>query len=58
MPLSTLLVSVFLGWRLGSRVPDDEYSGLSAGQRLLLVFALRYLCPLGIVVILVVGLAG
>jgi NSS family neurotransmitter:Na+ symporter len=58
MPLSTLLVSVFLGWRLGARVPDEEYSGLSTGQRRLLVFALRYLCPVGIIVILVVGLAG
>ena len=58
MPLSTLLVSVFLGWRLGVLVPDAEYSGLSSRQRRLLVFALRYLCPVGILVILVVGLAG
>ncbi len=58
MPLSTLLVSVFLGWRLGERVPATEYSGLSAAQRRLLVFALRYLCPVGIIVVLVVGLAG
>lgn len=58
MPLSALLVSVFLGWRLGSRVPEEEYSGLSPVTRALLVFALRYLCPVGILLVLVTGLAG
>jgi len=58
MPLSTLFVSVFLGWRLAGQVPDEEYSGLGPRQRRLLVFALRYLCPFGIIVILAVGLAG
>lgn len=58
MPISALLVSVFLGWRLGTRVPEEEFSGLSAVTRRLLMFALRYLCPAGITVVLVMGLAG
>jgi NSS family neurotransmitter:Na+ symporter len=58
MPLSTLFVSVFLGWRLGGRVSDIDYGGLSPRQYRMLVFALRYLCPMGILVILSVGLAG
>lgn len=58
MPVSALLVSVFLGWRLGKRLPAEELSGLSRGQQRLLVFALRYLCPIGITVVLVVGLTG
>lgn len=58
MPLSALLVSVFLGWRLAGRVPDEEYVGLSAGARRLLLFSLRYLCPVGIAIVLVVGLLG
>jgi NSS family neurotransmitter:Na+ symporter len=58
MPLSALLVSVFLGWRLAGRVPDEEYVGLTPAMRRLLVFALRYLCPVGISIVLVVGLRG
>jgi SNF family Na+-dependent transporter len=58
MPMSALLVSVFVGWRLNHLIPGAELSGLSAGSRRLLLFALRYLCPLGIVAVLIVGFAG
>lgn len=58
MPVSALLVSVFVGWRLNERIPAGELSGLSARSRWLLVFALRYVCPLGIVIVLMVGLVG
>ena len=58
MPVSALLVSVFLGWRLGSRVPQAEFSGLTPATRRALMFALRYLCPAGITFVLVMGLAG
>ena len=57
MPASAILVSVFVGWRLGRLVPDDELSGLSPVSRRLLMFSLRYLCPLGIVVIVIMGLS-
>jgi len=58
MPLSTLFVSLFLGWRLGRIATSADYSGISARQYQMLLFALRYLCPIGILVILSVGLAG
>ncbi len=58
MPLSALLISVFFGWRLGQLVPEAELSGLSPAMRQLLMFSLRYLCPCGITVVLVMGLAG
>ena len=58
MPASAFLVSVFVGWRLGTRIPPEELSGLSPALRRLLLFALRYLCPVGIAVVLVVGLHG
>ncbi len=58
MPLSALLVSVMVGWRLGYRVPEAELSGLSPAMRRLLMFSLRYLCPCGIIVVMVMGLAG
>lgn len=56
MPLSALLVSVFVGWRLGAHIPEAELSGLTPTTRWLLMFALRYLCPLGITVVLIVGM--
>ncbi|HEY3784085.1 MAG TPA: sodium-dependent transporter [Steroidobacteraceae bacterium] len=55
MPVSALLVSVFVGWRMGRKVPGEELSGLSAGSRRVLLFALRYVCPVGITVVLIVG---
>lgn len=58
MPLSALLVSLFLGWRMHHAIPEGEFSGLSATSRRLLIFALRYVCPLGILVVLIVGFTG
>jgi NSS family neurotransmitter:Na+ symporter len=58
MPMSALLVSIFVGWRLNHLIPDEELSGLSARSRRLLLFALRYVCPLGIVVVVIVGFVG
>ncbi len=56
MPLSALLVSVFVGWRLWGRIPAAELSGLSPSAQRALMFALRYLCPIGITVVLIVGM--
>ena len=58
MPASAILVSVFIGWRLGKLVPPDELSGLSSWSRSLVMVSLRYLCPAGIVVVIVMGLSG
>jgi NSS family neurotransmitter:Na+ symporter len=58
MPMSALLVSLFAGWRMHNLIPDGELSGLSATSRRLLLFALRYVCPLGIVIIVIVGFVG
>ncbi|HET9390654.1 MAG TPA: sodium-dependent transporter [Steroidobacteraceae bacterium] len=55
MPISALLVSVFIGWRMGQRVPAEELSGLSAFARRISLIAMRYVCPVGIVVVLIVG---
>jgi NSS family neurotransmitter:Na+ symporter len=56
MPLSALLVSVFVGWRVAGRIPEAELSGLSIPARRILMFTLRYLCPIGICVVLILGL--
>jgi hypothetical protein len=43
-----------VGWHLGRRIPPAELSGLSFLEWLLLLFALRYLCPVGIALVLAV----
>jgi len=55
MPMSALLVSLFLGWRMNRLIPESELSGLSPATRRLLMFALRYVCPIGIVAVVIVG---
>ena len=55
MPLSALLVSLFIGWRMNHLIPEAEFSGLSTTSRRLLLFALRYVCPVGITLVLIVG---
>jgi NSS family neurotransmitter:Na+ symporter len=58
MPLSALLVSLFVGWRMYHRIPDAELSGLSTTSRRLLGFALRYVCPVGIVTVVIAAFVG
>jgi len=55
MPMSALLVSVFVGWRISRLIPEAELSGLSPASRRLLLIALRYVCPLGIALVVIVG---
>jgi NSS family neurotransmitter:Na+ symporter len=58
MPMSALLVSLFVGWRMNNLIPVEELSGLSATSRRLLVFALRYVCPLGILTVVIAAFVG
>lgn len=58
MPLSALLVSVFVGWRLDAHVPPAEFSGIRGAWLTLLRISLRYVCPLGIVIVMVIGFVG
>jgi NSS family neurotransmitter:Na+ symporter len=56
MPLSTLLVSVFLGWRVRETLQASMSGGMTPGAVKLLELALRYVCPLGVTVVLMYGL--
>lgn len=57
LPLSGLLTSLFVGWKLGPKavrklVAGSKFAGLEAS----LLFCLRFLTPVGIAIILVLGL--
>jgi len=58
MPLSALLVSVFIGWRAGKQIPDADLGSLPPTARVLVMFSMRYLCPVGIAIVLWIGLTG
>jgi len=55
-PIAALLASLFVGWRLGSKSPQNELTGFSARGRLLLMLSLRYLCPAAISMIMIAAL--
>ena len=55
MPISALLTAIFIGWIADKRLVDAE-NGLSGGPHLIWRFLVRWLCPLALTVILIVGL--
>src|SRR5450755_287496 len=57
LPVGALLTCTLIGWRLPHSLVDTELPEESAGARRVVVFLLRYLCPLGIVAVLVTALA-
>jgi len=57
LPVGALLTCAFIGWRLPRSLVDGELPEETPGARRLLVFLLRYVCPLGIAAILVAAFA-
>ena len=56
LPVGALLTCTLIGWRLPRSLVDTELPEETAGARRLVVFLLRYVCPLGIVAVLVTAL--
>lgn len=57
MPIGAILTCIFVGWVADARLIDDE-NGLDGAMHQLWRFLVRFLCPLALVAILVVGLTG
>jgi NSS family neurotransmitter:Na+ symporter len=57
LPIGALLTCTLIGWRLPHGVVDTELPEETARARRLVVFLLRYVCPLGILAVLVTALA-
>ncbi|QZD87981.1 sodium-dependent transporter [Qipengyuania psychrotolerans] len=55
MPIGALLVSIFVGWIAERRLIDNE-NGLSGGLHRFWLFLVRWLCPLALTGILIVGI--
>ncbi len=57
LPIGALLTCALIGWRLPSSLMDTELTEERAAVRRWVLFLLRYVCPLGIVAVLVTALA-
>jgi NSS family neurotransmitter:Na+ symporter len=57
LPVGALLTCTLIGWRLPRSLVDTGLPEETAGARRLVVFLLRYVCPLGIAAVLVTTLA-
>lgn len=57
LPIGALLTCALIGWRLPASLMDEELIEERAGVRRCVLFLLRYVCPLGIVAVLVTALA-
>lgn len=59
LPLSGLLLVLFVGWRLKKVIYNDETElGVSPGFAKFIYFLIRFVAPLGILVILVMSIQG
>lgn len=55
MPIGAILTALFVGWVAERRLIDSE-NGLSGGLEKFWLFLVRWLCPLALIVILIVGI--
>lgn len=55
MPVGAILTALFVGWVAERRLIDSE-NGLSGGLEKFWLFLVRWLCPLALIVILIVGI--
>jgi NSS family neurotransmitter:Na+ symporter len=56
LPLSAVLTSVFVGWLLSRRIVSEELSETSPMAAGLIVWLLRFVCPIAIGAVLVSAL--
>ncbi len=58
LPLGGLLIAVFAGWSLSKRISRDELYTLSDSQFELWFFFIRYIVPVAVAIIFVMGVTG
>lgn len=56
MPLSGLLGTLFVGWRMNRALREAELAGISPALKAVLVALIHYLAPLGVAAILISGI--
>jgi neurotransmitter:Na+ symporter, NSS family len=56
--VGAFLTSIFVGWRISRSIVDEQLIESRPATRRVVVWLLRYLCPLGILAVLITGLTG
>jgi NSS family neurotransmitter:Na+ symporter len=56
LPLGALMTSIFVGWRLRPEIVDAEMLESGAFARRWVIWALRWICPIAILIVLVAAL--
>ena len=56
LPLTGLLTVLFVGWKMKKSIVDEQMAGTSAGLRHLMFFLVRYLAPIFVFIVLIVGI--
>lgn len=57
MPIGALLASLFVGWRIAEHIPACELEAMAPPVRRLVLWLLRYVCPLAIAAVLIAAFA-
>lgn len=56
LPLTGLLTVLFVGWRMKKSMVDEEMEGVSPALRKLLFFLVRYIAPIFVFIVLILGI--
>ena len=56
LPLTGLLTVLFVGWRMKKSMVDEEMAGVSEGTRKLLFFFIRFVAPVFVAIVFLVGI--
>lgn len=56
LPLTGFLTVLFVGWRMKKTIVDEQMAGVSPGLRHALFFLVRYIAPIFVFIVLVLGI--
>lgn len=56
LPLTGLLTVLFVGWRMKKSIVDEQMAGTSAWLRSLLFFLVRFVAPIFVFIVLILGI--
>lgn len=57
LPVCALLVCAFMGWRFAALVPDEALEPMSGAAWRAVRFAVKWVCPIALLVVLITGLS-
>ncbi|MEE9273240.1 MAG: sodium-dependent transporter [Robiginitomaculum sp.] len=56
LPLTGMLTVLFVGWKMKKTLVDEEMAGISQGIKNLLLFLVRFVAPISVLAVLIIGI--